>query len=111
MDHDDPPTTGLNPHDPQYSGWRVDPDSARNFRREIEREERELLRKNSEEHEELRLRVAKLELSEEKRAPVIAAASDMVAASRFVKAMIVIIAVLLSVITGAIQLFDRWSSK
>ncbi len=103
--------TELNPQEPQYSGWRMDADSARNFRQEIQREERELLRKNQEEHEELRLRVAKLELNEEKRAPVMAAASDMVAASRFVKAMIVIIAVLLSVITGAIQLFDRWSSK
>ena len=107
----DDPETGLNPQEPQYSGWRMDADSARNFRQEIHREERELLRKNQEEHEELRLRVARLEHNESKRAPVIDAASDMVAASRFVKAVIVIIAVLLSVITGAIQLFDKWVQK
>ena len=110
LDKDDP-ETGLNPQEPQYSGWRVDPDSARNFRQEIHREERELLRKNQEEHEELRLRVARLEHNESKREPVIDAAATMVAASRFVKAVIVIIAVLLSVITGAIQLFDKWVQK
>ena len=107
----DAPATELNPHEPQYSGWRMDADSARNFRQEIQREERELLRKNQEEHEELRLRVDRLEQNEVKREPVIKAASSLAAASHAVKAVIVIIAVLISVITGAIQLFDRWSSK
>lgn len=114
--------TELNPRDPQYAGWREDDtppsarahrdaDSARNFRAEIAREERELLRKNQEEHEELRLRVARLEMNEVKREPVIEAASTMVAASKMVKAMIVIAAVILSVVTGAIQIFDKWSAK
>ena len=104
--------TGLNLREPQYTGWRdAENNSARNFRNEIHREERELLRRNQEEHEELRLRVAKLEHNEAKREPVIEAASNMVAASQAVKAVIVIIAVLLSVVTGAIQIFDKWLQK
>lgn len=108
----DPPETGLNLQEPQYAGWReTDDNSARNFRREIEREERELLRRNQEEHEELRLRVSKLEHNEAAHKPLIEAASTMVAASHAVKAVIVIIAVLLSVVTGAIQIFDKWAQK
>ena len=121
IDKDDLPTTGLNLREPQYAGWREadsisargsrEADSARNFRAEIAREERELLRKNQEEHEDLRLRVARLEMNEAKREPVIEAASTMVAASKMVKAAIVVAAVILSVVTGAIQIFDKWSTK
>ena len=107
----DDPETGLNLREPQYSGWRMDADSARNFRREIEREERELLRQNQSEHEDLRARVDRLERNVERREPVIEAASTMVAASKMVKAAIVILAVLMSVITGAIQIFDKWAQK
>ena len=108
----DDPETGLNLREPQYAGWRETADnSARNFRREIEREERELLRRNQEEHEDLRARVDRLERNMERREPVIEAASSMVAASKMVKAAIVILAVLLSVITGAIQILDKWVQK
>lgn len=107
----DAPATELNPREPQYSGWRMDPDSARNFRQEIHREERELLRENQREHEDLRARVAKLEHDAEEQKPVIKAASKMVMASNMVKAAIVILAVLLSVLTGAIQIFDRWLQR
>jgi hypothetical protein len=104
--------TGINSHTPQYAGWRDAEDtSARNFRREIAREERELLRQNQSEHEDLRARVDRLERNMERREPVIEAASTMVAASKMVKAAIVILAVLLSVITGAIQIFDRWLQR
>ena len=112
LDKDDLPTTGLNLREPQYAGWReTDDNSARNFRREIEREERELLRRNQEEHEDLRARVDRLERNMERREPVIEAASMMVAASKMVKAAIVVAAVILSVVTGAIQIFDKWSTK
>ena len=108
----DPPETGLNLREPQYAGWReAESNSARNFRNEVHREERELLRRNQEEHEELRLRVSKLEHNEAAHKPLIEAASTMVAASHAVKAVIVIIAVLLSVVTGAIQIFDKWAQK
>ena len=113
--------TGLNLREPQYAGWRTaesdsargsrEADSARNFRAEIAREERELLRRNQEEHEELRLRVSKLEHNEATHKPVIEAASAMVAASHAVKAVIVIVAIILSVVTGAIQIFDKWAQK
>ena len=107
-----PPETGLNLREPQYAGWRDAEDtSARNFRRQIEIEERELLRENQREHEDLRSRVDRLERNMERREPVIEAASTMVAASKMVKAAIVILAVLLSVITGAIQLLDKWMQK
>lgn len=106
--------TGLNLHGPQYAGWR-DPNSDRNFRAEIASEERAELRKiadrNAREHEELRLRVERLERNESQREPVIEAASTMVAASKLMKAAIVVLAVLLSVMTGALQLFDKWLSK
>ena len=121
LDKDDLPTTGLNLREPQYAGWREadsisarcsrESDSARNFRAEIAREERELLRQNNREHEDLRARVDRLERNMELREPVIEAASTMVAASRMVKALIVVAAVILSVVTGALQLFDKWSSK
>jgi len=121
LDKDDLPTTGLNLREPQYAGWREpdsvsargsrEADSARNFRREIAREERELLRQNQSEHEDLRARVDRLERNMERREPVIEAASTMVAASKMVKAAIVILAVLLSVVTGAIQIFDKWMQK
>lgn len=110
LDKDDLPTTGLNLREPQYAGWR-EADSARNFRAEIAREERELLRQNQSEHEDLRARVAKLEHDAEEQKPVIKAASKMVMASNMVKAAIVILAVLLSVLTGAIQVFDRWLQR
>lgn len=102
--------TGLNLREPQYSGWR-DADSARNFRNAVHQEERELLRENQREHEDLRARVAKLEHDAEEQKPVINAASKMVMASNMVKAAIVILAVLLSVLTGAIQVFDRWLQR
>ena len=106
----DDPETGLNLREPQYSGWR-DADSARNFRNAVHQEERELLRENQREHEDLRARVDRIERDIAKREPVIEAASSMVAASRMVKAAIVILAVLLSVLTGAIQVFDRWLQR
>ena len=106
----DDPETGLNLREPQYAGWR-DADSARNFRNAVHQEERELLRENQREHEDLRARVDRIERDMAKREPVIEAASTMVAASKMVKAAIVILAVLLSVLTGAIQIFDKWSSK
>lgn len=102
--------TGINSHTPQYAGWR-DADSARNFRNAVHQEERELLRENQREHEDLRARVAKLEHDAEEQKPVIKAASKMVMASNMVKAAIVILAVLLSVLTGAIQIFDRWLQR
>ena len=102
--------TGLNLREPQYAGWR-DADSARNFRNAVHQEERELLRENQREHEDLRARVDRIERDLAKREPVIEAASSMVAASRMVKAAIVILAVLLSVLTGAIQVFDRWLQR
>ena len=104
--------TGLNLREPQYAGWRTaESDSARNFRNMVHQEDRELLRENLREHEDLRARVDRLERDMAKREPVIEAASTMVAASRMVKAVIVILAVLLSVITGAIQLLDKWAQK
>jgi len=107
-----PPETGLNLNEPQYAGWReAESNSARNFRNEVHREERELLRRNQEEHEELRLRVSKLEHNEAAHKPLIEAASTMVAASHAVKAVIVIVAIILSVVTGAIQIFDKWAQK
>lgn len=121
MTKDDLPTTGLNLREPQYAGWREadsisahgsrEADSARNFRAEIAREERELLRQNQNEHEDLRARVDRLERNMGRREPVIEAASMMVAASRMVKALIVVAAVILSVVTGALQIFDKWSTK
>jgi len=109
LDKDDP-ETGLNLRDPQYAGWR-DADSARNFRNAVHQEERELLRENQREHEDLRARVDRIERDMAKREPVIDAAATMVAASKMVKAAIVILAVLMSVITGAIQIFDKWAQK
>jgi len=108
----DAPDTGLNRLAPQYDGWREQADnSARNFRNEVAREERELLRENQREHEDLRARVDRIERDMAKREPVIDAAATMVAASKMVKAAIVILAVLMSVITGAIQIFDKWAQK
>ena len=108
----DDPETGLNLREPQYSGWRTaESDSARNFRNAVHQEERELLRKNQDEHEELRLRVDRIERDMAAREPVIKAASSMVEASRAMKAVIVIVAILLSVVTGAIQIFDKWAQK
>lgn len=104
--------TGINSHTPQYSGWRTaESDSARNFRNAVHQEERELLRKNQDEHEELRLRVDRIERDMAAREPVIKAASSMVEASRAMKAVIVIVAILLSVVTGAIQIYDKWAQK
>ena len=108
----DDPETGLNLREPQYAGWRTaESDSARNFRNAVHQEERELLRENQREHEDLRARVDRIERDMAKREPVIEAASSMVAASHMVKAAIVILAVLLSVLTGAIQVFDRWLQR
>ena len=108
----DIPETGLNLREPQYAGWRTaESDSARNFRNMVHQEDRELLRENLREHEDLRARVAKLEHDSEQREPVIKAASSMVEASRLMKVTIVTVAVLISVLTGAIQLFDRWAQK
>ena len=106
----DDPETGLNLREPQYAGWR-DADSARNFRNAVHQEERELLRKNQDEHEELRLRMDRIERDLAAREPVIKAASSMVEASRAMKAVIVIVAILLSVVTGAIQIYDKWAQK
>ncbi len=108
----DDPETGLNLHEPQYAGWRTaESDSARNFRNAVHQEEREQLRENQREHEDLRARVAKLEQDIEQQKPVIHAASRMVMATNMVKASIVILAVLLSLVTGAIQIFDRWLQR
>jgi hypothetical protein len=111
-DIENQPETGLNLREPQYAGWRsADENSARNFRREVLREDREALRQNQVEHEDLRARVDRLERDMEMRKPVIDAASDMVSASRVVKTVIVVIAVILSVLTGFVQIFDRWLQK
>jgi len=108
----DDPETGLNLREPQYAGWRTaESDSARNFRNAVHQEERELLRENQREHEDLRARVDRIEHDAEEQKPVIKAASKMVMASNMVKATIVILAVLLSVFTGAIQVFDRWLQR
>lgn len=94
--------TGVNPH------WKSSEDiSAHRFRDRVHNDERQ----NQNEHEELRLRVDRLERDMAKQEPVIEAASKMVVASRMVKATIIILAVILSMLTGAIQVFDRWVQK